>query len=244
MFALLILVHEFGHLISAKAVGVNVEEFALGMGPRLASFEKGGTLYSVRPFPIGGFCRMEGEDEESESPGAFNNRPIPARALVLFAGSLMNVLLCILMLSILIFVYSDHHSVLTFFQSFGHGFKATIVLTKMMYEVLIQLFTGHASMNDLTGPVGIVKAVSDSAKLGVAYVVQLAALISLNLGIVNLLPLPALDGGRIVFLIIRIFTGKRISDSLEGKIHLAGIVLLFGLMIYITFIDIGRFIIK
>jgi regulator of sigma E protease len=244
MFALLILVHELGHLISAKAVGVNVEEFALGMGPRLASFERGGTLYSVRPFPIGGFCRMEGEDEESESPGAFNNRPIPARALVLFAGSLMNVILCILMLSILIFVYSDHHSVLTFFQSFGHGFKATIELTKMMYEVLIQLFTGHASMNELTGPVGIVKAVSDSAKLGIAYVVQLAALISLNLGIVNLLPLPALDGGRIVFLIIRIFTGKRISDSLEGKIHLVGIVLLFGLMIYITFIDVGRFIIK
>jgi regulator of sigma E protease len=244
IFALLILVHELGHLITAKSVGVSVEEFALGMGPRLASFERGGTIYSIRPFPIGGFCRMEGEDEESDNPGAFNNRPIPARALVLFAGSLMNVLLCILMLSILIFVYSEHHTILTFFQSFGRGFMATGQIMKMMYEVIVQLFTGHASMDDLTGPVGIVKAVSDSAKLGFAYVVQLAAFISLNLGIVNLLPLPALDGGRIVFLIIRIFTGKRISDSLEGKIHLAGIVLLFGLMIYITFKDVGRFIIK
>jgi regulator of sigma E protease len=244
IFALLILVHEIGHLVTAKAVHVNVEEFALGMGPRLASFERGGTIYSVRPFPIGGFCKMEGEDEDSDSPGAFNNRPIPARALVLLAGSLMNILLCILMFSVLIFIYSDHHTFITFFQSFGRGAAATWELTKMMYGVIVQLFTGHASMNDLTGPVGIVKAVSDSAKLGFAYVVQLAALISLNLGIVNLLPLPALDGGRILFLIIRIFTGKRISDSLEGKIHLVGILLLFGLMIYITFIDVGRFVVK
>jgi regulator of sigma E protease len=243
MFAVLIFVHELGHLISAKAVGVNVEEFALGMGPRIAKFERGGTIYSIRPLPIGGFCKMEGEDEESDSPGAFNNRPIPARALVLFAGSLMNVLLCILVLSILIFVYSEH-TIATFFQSFGRGVMATSEMAKMMYEVLVQLFTGHASMNELTGPVGIVKAVSDTAKMGFAYVVQLVALISLNLGIVNLLPLPALDGGRILFLIIRIFTGKRISDSLEGKIHLVGIVLLFGLMIYITVIDVGRFIIK
>jgi regulator of sigma E protease len=116
-------------------------------------------------------------------------------------------------------------------------------MTKMMYSTIGDLLTGKAGVNELTGPVGIVKVVGDSAKEGAVYVFQLAALISLNLGIVNLLPFPALDGGRILFLIIRVFTGKRISTKVEGGIHFAGIVLLIGLMVYITVIDIDRFII-
>jgi regulator of sigma E protease len=296
---------------------------------------------------------MEGEDEDSDDPRAFNNRPVPARALVLVAGSGMNILLAILMLSILIFVggeptvrvgamtesspaaaaglkvgdeilavngeavsswgdisemlaaagasgaadeslesgssgdtaaapgasatprtelrvrhedgteqtilaemYEDEgvyrvgvmpamaHSPGFFFRSFKLGGEATWGMSKMMYRVLGDLFTGKAGIDMLTGPVGIVKAVGDTAKVGGGYVIELAALISLNLGIVNLLPLPALDGGRILFLVIRLFTGKRVSDALEARIHTIGILALFALMGYITLIDVNRFIIK
>jgi regulator of sigma E protease len=333
IFALLIFVHELGHLVTAKAVGIRVREFAIGMGPRLWSVTRGETRYSVRPFPIGGFCAMEGEDEESDDPRAFNNRPAPARALVLVSGSGMNVILAVLMLSVLIFtsgepsvrvntvtanspaaaaglkvgdeilavngeavsswteisgklaevanasarprvdllvrhpdgreqtisadMYEDVDGayrvgvtpVMTrgpgyFFRSFQLGAEATWNMTKMMYNAIGDLFTGRAGIDQLTGPVGIVKAVGDTAKVGGGYVVELAALISLNLGIVNLLPLPALDGGRILFLIIRLFTGRRVSDALEARIHTIGMIALFALMGYITLIDVDRFIVK
>lgn len=327
IFCLLITVHEFGHFITAKAVGIKVNEFAVGMGPKLIGFGKGETSYSIRLFPIGGYCAMEGEDEDSDDPRAFNHKGFWAKALVLVAGALMNAVLAVIILSAIIFsmgsptttldkVTADgpaakagivagdritaidgkavdsweeistdissakgktmevtvkhengtsetfttrptkneegntiigvetrvEHKPMQFFTSIGKGFQATGAMTKMMYEVLGKLVTGGASMNDLTGPVGIVKAVGDSAKLGFVNVAYLAALISLNLAIVNMLPFPALDGGRLLFLIIRIFTGKRISDSVEGKIHFVGIILLFALMIYVTVIDINRFI--
>jgi regulator of sigma E protease len=335
IFLVLVFVHELGHFITARAVGIRVKEFALGMGPKILKKQKGETLYSLRVVPIGGFCSMEGEDEDSDDPKAFNNKPAPARALVLVAGSLMNILFAILLIIISIFVqgtpgttvdvmvadspaaiagleagdriveadgrrieswndltaavaaygeqvqtdaqpmtlkvetpngaektietalYEDEngdykigitptreHPPSYAFKSIKYGFIATWNMTKMMYGVLGQLVTGKTGMDQLTGPVGIVKAVSDTADYGILYVIELAALISLNLGIVNMLPFPALDGGRIVFLIVRLFTGKRISDSFEGKFHLVGFALLIALMIYITVIDVDRFIIN
>jgi regulator of sigma E protease len=340
IFAVLIFVHEAGHFIAARAVGIRVKEFAIGMGPKLLSKQRGETVYSLRAIPIGGFCAMEGEDEDSDDPRAFNSRSIPARALVLFSGALMNILMAVIILSIIIFFIGEPSStikevaaessaaslgleagdtiismdgekiedwngvssaitaineknpekggaetvtlsigvekedgtkvtlnpVLTrseedgllrigispeykkspnyFFKSFKYGGMATWGMTKMMYSTIGQLLTGKVGVKELTGPVGIVKVVGDSAKEGVVYVFQIAALISLNLGIVNLLPFPALDGGRILFLIVRIFTGKRISEKTEGRIHFAGIVLLIGLMLYITVIDVNRFILN
>jgi regulator of sigma E protease len=322
----LVFVHELGHFLTARAVGIRVKEFALGMGPKLLKKQKGETVYSLRAIPIGGFCAMEGEDEESDDPKAFNNKPAWSRAVVLVAGSLMNILFAVLLLIIAIFIqgtpgttvaeiaadsparvagleagatvtaidgtkienwsdiaaqiagkervtieaadpdgtaktietalYKDangdykigitpkmEHPPSYALKSAGYGFKATWSMTKMMYGVLGQLVTGKTGMDQLTGPVGIVKAVDDTAQHGFIYVIELAALISLNLGIVNLLPFPALDGGRIVFLVVRLFTGKRISDSFEGKFHLIGFALLIGLMIYVTVIDVGRFIV-
>lgn len=323
IFCLLIFVHEFGHFITAKAVGIRVNEFALGMGPLLFHFKKGDTEYSLRALPIGGYCKMEGEDEESDDTSAFNNKSLPAKALVVVAGSVMNLLTAIIILTMVVIAVGmptniikdlspdlpavkagllsgdkiiqidnrtidewnditdiigitdketlsvvverddaemtfevgvttaeDGRRIIGITPDFTKNpGKALIVGTQSTFEmgvemvkVIGQLFTGEVSTKELTGPVGIVYMVGDTAKLGLIYLAQLTALISLNLAIVNMLPFPALDGGRLLFMVIRKFTGKTISDDTEGKIHFVGLMLLFGLMIYITFQDVGRFI--
>lgn len=325
IFCLLIFVHELGHFIVAKACGVKVNEFAIGMGPAIFRKQKGETLYAVRVFPIGGYCSMEGEDEDSDEPRAFNNQPAWQRACVLAAGSFMNLLTCVILLIVIAFwvgtatttidsvldgspaqkagitagdtivsingekiekwddiinsvgyskaksadigVERDGSEITLktelvydkeakrnmigisptvehqFFGSIGEGVRDTGTMTVMMYKILKQLFTGEVSVKELSGPVGIVYATNEAAKSGIIYVIYLAALLSLNLAVINMLPLPALDGGRLLFLVIRLFTGRRVSDETEGKIHFIGICLLFALMIYVTFNDVIRFII-
>ena len=325
MFCLLIFIHELGHFMAAKACGVKVNEFALGMGPALFKKQKGETLYALRAIPIGGYCAMEGEDEESDDARAFNNKPAWKKAIIVVAGVAMNLLLCIIVL-IIIALYTGtvtttidqvtdggpaakagiksgdeivaidnkpvrewtdiiegigaakgqvtlqlnrqgeelsltsalskaddgtgrqvigivpmrEHNVITAVAS---GTANTWNMTKMMGKTIKQLFTGEVSTKELTGPVGIVYAVNDTAKYGFVYLLYLTALISLNLAIVNMLPLPALDGGRLIFIIVRKITGKAITDEMEGKIHFVGIMLLFALMIYVTWNDIVRFIV-
>ena len=325
LFELIIFIHEFGHFITAKKSGIKVNEFSLGMGPKIFSFGKGETKYSLRVFPIGGFCAMEGEDEDSDDPRAFNNKPAWQRAIVLAAGSAMNVITCIVLLVAVYLIVgaatttigtvSDGYPAqeagiragdrllsiegreiktwndvslnvpgeeagtvkvvvdrdgkeLTFnvgtkyneesgryilgvktkvvhspVQAVAGGFKGTWNLTKFMYSTLKQLFTGEVSTKELSGPVGIVYAVNTTASTGFMNVVYLAALLSLNLAIINMLPFPALDGGRLLFLAIRKITGRRVTDKMEGYVHLAGMVCLFALMIYVTFNDVIRFII-
>ena len=325
IFCLLIFVHELGHFIVAKLSGVRVNEFAIGMGPAIFKKQKGETLYAVRVFPIGGYCAMEGEDEDSDDPAAFNNKPAWKRACVLAAGSFMNLVTCIVLLIIIAFAIGQASTTISevapgspaekagvmagdtvvavdgtainewddLIQAIGYskedtaqvevlrdgeditlttdleydkeagrnligispvmkrnpgkavvaGFTNTGKMTVMMYDVLRQLFVGKVSVSDLSGPVGIVYATNEAAKSGIIYVVYLAALLSLNLAIINMLPFPALDGGRLLFLVIRLFTGKRVSDETEGKIHFIGICLLFALMIYVTFNDVLKFIV-
>ena len=120
--------------------------------------------------------------------------------------------------------------------------KGTWSMGVTMIKVIGQLFTGDVAVKELSGPVGIVTIVNETSKMGFVYVAYLTALISLNLAIMNLLPFPALDGGRVLFLVIRKITGKRVTDEIEGKFHFAGLILLFALMIYVTFNDIGRII--
>ena len=325
IFCLLIFVHELGHFTTAKLVGIRVNEFSIGMGPQLCHFQRGETEYSLRAFPIGGYVKMEGEDEDSEDERAFNNRPAWARALVLIAGSFMNLLSAVLIITIMalvvgtatttvgqvsrgmpaeaagiqagdriltidgapveewtdvnrlvgeaqgetvqiaverdgkelslesgVAVSEDGRKVIGIMTEPRHavwpavqsGVLCIADWTKQMVSYLGQLFTGKGSMEDLVGPVGIVSLINDQAKNGFLYVANFMALISLNLAIINMLPLPALDGGRVLFLIIRCFTGKAISDETEAKIHFAGLILFFLLMIYLIVQDVGRFIIQ
>ena len=325
IFCVLIFVHEFGHFAAAKACGIKVNEFAIGMGPAFFKKQKGETQYSLRIFPIGGFCAMEGEDEDSEDERAFNNKPAWQRAIVLAAGAFMNLVTAVVLMIIIACwsgqattvidqvlddspayaagiqagdeitavdgkkidnwndiltaiggkkdeaveitlirdgselsvtaaaEYDDEsgrakigikpeikHNVIA---GFGTGVKNTGRMTVMMYDTIRQLITGDVSVKELSGPVGIVYAVNDTAKAGVIYVVYLSALLSLNLAIMNMLPLPALDGGRLLFLLIRKITGKRVTDEMEGRIHFIGIVLLMLLMVFVTWNDIVKFIV-
>lgn len=322
IFCLLIFVHELGHFLTAKAVGIRVNEFALGMGPKILSFGKKETRYSLRIFPIGGFVSMEGEDEDSDHERAFNKKPVWARALVIIAGSVMNFLTAIVIIAVIVLIIGVTTNIVgavspdspadaaglladdkivaidgktvdgwqdvityiggskgdTIALTVERGDKRVDIIsgfdvsegrriigiqskpehavlpatkmgvlnilywTKEMFTFLGQLFTGHGSMNDLMGPVGIVSTINDQAKYGIISIANLAALISLNLAIVNMLPFPALDGGKLLFLFIRKITGKAITDEMEGKIHFAGLMLLFGLMIYLVIQDFGKFV--
>jgi regulator of sigma E protease len=129
------------------------------------------------------------------------------------------------------------------FLGIKNGIKSTKEMTVMMVDTFRMLFAGEVSVKELSGPVGIVYIVNDTAKMGIMYLFYLTALISLNLAIVNMLPLPALDGGRLLLIIIRKITGKAITDEMEGKIHFIGIMLLLALMVYVTWNDIIRFIV-
>lgn len=322
MFCILIFIHEFGHFAAAKLCDVKVNRFALGMGPAFLKKQKGETEYSLRVFPIGGFCEMEGEDEESEEPRAFSNKKAWQKAVILVAGPAMNFLLALILMIFLTYQMgvatttldviidgspaqqagllagdelvsvngnaieewtdlttyinasdSDEQTIVvrrsgqgvtlkvdTYEEggrrmigvqpafekdlsgAFIQGPKATWNLTRDMYGVLKQLFTGNVSARELSGPVGIVYIVNQTVKTGLLNLIYLMALISLNLGIMNLLPFPALDGGRLVFVLIRKITGKRVTDEMEAKVNIAGFLVLIALMLYVTWNDIVRFI--
>lgn len=329
MFVIMVAVHEGGHFFAAKAVGVKVNEFAIGMGPLISSREKNGTLYSLRAIPVGGYCALEGESEESDDEHAFHNRPAWARILVLAAGPFMNYVLAVLILALLITytgtsimpvlasvekdspayraglregctitevdgrsvpdgadVYKAVQSAaesgdsvtITFedgegrsstekimfiedengYRYIGIRFRArhnilegaknavvsSVVMEKEMLSALGKLLVGQGSPDDVVGPVGLVSVVDQTAQAGLLNVLYLMALLSLNLGLVNILPFPALDGGRLLFVLIRAVTGHMITDEMENRIHFAGLMILFSLMILITMKDINSFILN
>jgi len=323
ILCILIFVHELGHFGAAKLLRVRVYEFAIGMGPAFLKRQYGETKYSLRVFPIGGFCAL-GEDEAAEDERSFGSKPTWVRAVILAAGSLMNVALAVIVMSAIIFyagtavttVISDVRAESPAYsagilpgdkitaidgvkiEQWGDvvrqisgteanklsvevmrggsllvidtsvviaedgrkiigitpkvtrnpltalvlGTQASYDMLRNMIAILGQLFTGNVPASDLTGPVGIAYIVDDTAKAGMRPLLYLVALISLNLAIVNLLPFPALDGGRLLFLLIRKVTGKAITDTVEARFHLVGMVMLLALMVFVTWNDIDKLI--
>ncbi len=330
IFALMIFVHEFGHFIVAKAVGIRVLEFAIGMGPKLFSKQKGETVYSVRAVPIGGFCAMEGEDENSSDPKAINNKPAWQRLLVLAAGAFMNILLGFVLLTVMMsqgkavasnkvaqvvegaaaydaglmpgdeiikiagsrtniaaevtwaisrrgdaeteftvkrdgekkiisikpketdgkytygFVLANEEN--SFVNSIKTAYHGTFFYSKLIVGSVVDLFRGDVKVTQLSGPIGIVSeigsAVEETAKTGLPgllNLINLAVILTINLGIFNLLPLPALDGGRIFFVIVEMIRRKPIPPQKEGVVHFIGFALLILLSIFVAFMDIMKF---
>ena len=338
IFGVLIAIHEFGHFAVAKACGVKVEEFAVGMGPALLKKQKGETLYSLRVIPIGGYCAMAGEDSSSEDPRAFTNAALWKRLLILCAGSFMNFLLGLLVVLLLYanaagfrapiidsfmdgcpyegsealqagdrFYRIDGHRIYQYYdvsdylsrsedgvhdivvirdgkkvalrdfpmvpvayegyenKMYGFYFgveEATLPVklrnawetcmgfSRMVWDGLQQLVTGKVGVKDLSGPVGIVDLMAETGEQAASLadalfdILYLGAFIAVNLAIMNMLPIPALDGGRVFLLLvggaIEAVTHKKLDPKYEGYIHAAGMILLLALMAFVMFNDILR----
>ncbi|MBE6886973.1 MAG: RIP metalloprotease RseP [Ruminococcaceae bacterium] len=330
VFGSVIFIHEFGHFAVAKLSGIKVNEFSMGMGPRLFGFKKGETDYSLRALPIGGFVAMEGEDEESDAEGAFNRAPVQNRIAVVVAGAVMNLVLGFVVLvfltsqqtaitsrTISMFhegavtqqsglqvddeiiavngrrcyiandiiyefartqngeadltvrrngevvkldnvqfeTYTDENDIKqlvidfyvyprekTFSSVIDEASKWTMSLARMVFLSLVDLITGNVAINQMSGPVGIVTVISEAATMGLENVLMILALITINLGIFNLVPFPALDGGRLLFLLIELVRGKPINQKYEIVVNTAGMAILLTFMAFVTFSDITRLI--
>lgn len=323
LFSVMVIPHEFGHFAAAKLSGIKVNEFSVGMGPKIFQKQGNETKYSIRIFPIGGFCAMEGEDEESDNPRAFNNVSTLKKIFVLSSGAIMNILVALLLMIITVQIigtptnvvgsieknspaelaglragdriveldnkeinswedfvqemrtkeseqieigierkgnykefiinpiYKDGRQVIgvtskpahNLFKSAIYGSKSTWQINSAMYSGLYKMLTGKVNFKkNVAGPIGIISLVGKTSKEGFISFIYLAVIISINLAVINMLPFPALDGGRILFTLIRKITGNAISDELEGKIHLAGFAILIALLIFVTWNDILRLI--
>lgn len=336
LFGFVIFFHELGHFITAKLFKIKVNEFAVGMGPKIFGFKKGETDYSLKLLPIGGYCAMEGEDEDSESENSFGSKPGWQRLIVLAAGAIMNIILGIILMFIVLgqsdtfatteiakfadnsaleaagievgdqitkidgyAIYTDrdlsfalaladpdsvdievsrngekltfNNTVLSsttsedgkktvsldFYvvgkqKTLGSWLKRavseTFSMVRMVFATLKGIITGRFGINDLAGPIGTAQAISQAASAGLSVsfgnavlnIVLMIVLITVNLGVVNLLPFPALDGGRIFFVLIEMIFRKPVPPKYEGYVHTAGFVLLMVVMVVVCFNDIVR----
>jgi regulator of sigma E protease len=330
IFGIIIIIHELGHFLIAKKNGIRVDEFCVGLGPKIIGKKFGETEYALRLLPFGGACMM-GEDEERDEPDAFNNKSVYARMAVIFGGPLFNFILAFVLSFIMIAmsgadipkVYQTeknspiqeagvksgdilkeidgkriyNYRELSYYfmlnykggslpltiehngkekiisvtpkydkqqkrylvgvtwkgyekvgplQTIEYSFHEVSLQIRVTLKSVAKLVTGQLSMKDLSGPVGIVKQVGDTynsvipfgLKALISTMLSIAVLISANLGVMNLLPLPALDGGRLCFLILEALRGKPIKQEIEAYVHGAGLILLLALMIFVMYQDV------
>ena len=339
LFSFLIFVHELGHFVAAKLSGVQVNEFAIFMGPAIFKWQRGETQYSIRCIPIGGYCAMEGEDEDSDNPRAFGMAKWWKRLIILVAGAAMNFIAGFLIFAIIylpgnviqtpnitqftdccifnhedglqlndeiveldgekVYLVNDISLILSLNQTtnhdvvvmrdgeklefkdlpmghickdekgndylhYGFGFgrvktvgflgkldfvwKNTIDTVRIVRISLQMLLRGQAGVGDLTGPVGIVKTMADTAesagstKAAILNILYFGGFIAINLAVMNLLPFPALDGGRVVALlltqVVEKITKKKLNPKYEAYVHGAGMLLLLALMAFVFLKDI------
>lgn len=349
VFGVLVTVHEFGHFITAKLTGMRVDEFAIGFGPKIYQTKEGETLYTLRAIPLGGFNRIYGMDPEENEDNAdstkesgnvtkipvehdsraFNNRPIPARMLVILAGALMNFILPIFLFTGIFcvkgsdipltdpiigtaipFMAADNagikagdkilsingqpvtkwgdiqsalkkngmneavvvversgeqknfkmmpqfnkdfnkpmigispktqHKELGMVESFLESFTYEKYIITSMLTGLYQLVTGSGGNADLSGPIGVAKMAGEVAQVGIIPLLNFTAFLSINLGIINLLPLPALDGGHFILLILEAIRRKPLGAKAMQNIQIIGVCMILALTLFSTFKDLTR----
>jgi regulator of sigma E protease len=325
LFLTLIIIHEFGHFISAKLLGVRVNEFAVGFGPKIFSKQGKETKYSLNLIPLGGYCDMEGEDENSADEKAFCNKAAWRRFLIVVMGAVFNLILGLIIVAIILaptkmfatttiaefsetavsaksglmandtILEVDGRRIFTTYdlsyaftnvkdgkvdivvnrdgekvelkdvafesetiegidfltvdfkvygekKTFGSYIKNTvktaISYTAVIWRSLIDLISGKYGISAVSGPVGVTVAIADAAKQSLQNILPLMAFISINLGIFNLLPIPALDGGRLMFILYEMIFRKPVPQKFESVVHTVGFVLLFGFMLLIVAKDI------
>ena len=227
LLGFLIFIHEAGHFVVAKLCKVKVNEFALGFGPTIWKKQTKETKYAIRLIPLGGFVSMEGEEELSDKDGSFSKASIPKRIAIVAAGAIVNIVFGLLVYFILVLaVYGDINLAL----------QATGGLILSLGESIKMIFTGQVGVNDLSGPVGISGVVVQTTNF-VNYM-YILAVISVSLGVTNLLPIPALDGGKILILLIEAIRRKPLKQETEIQIQLIGFSIIIGLSLYVTYNDV------
>lgn len=331
VFGGIIIIHELGHFLMAKRAGVQVDEFAIGFGPRLAGYRRGDTDYTLRLLPLGGFVRMAGMFPEEEGEGrhvapgrGFNDQPVGRRMGIVAAGPVMNLILAAALLTVALAAIGTPKPTLTVdaleegkpaavagvqpddrisavngrsvadWNEFrrlvgenpgrelqlelqrgsrslvvnlipadvdGRGFagispvvdnqkvpwlsavpEGIIVTIRFLGLIIVGLAGVIAGQGaaDLIGPIGIASEIGNASRVGLYYLLTLAAIISVNLGLLNLLPFPALDGSRLVFLSIEAARGRPVDPRKENWVHAVGFALLIFLLLMVTYRDILR----
>lgn len=325
-FELIIIVHEGGHFIAARLMKIRVNEFSIGMGPKLFQFKKKDTKYTLRLILFGGYCSMEGEDSESDDENAFSKKKVWQRIFVVVAGALMNLVLGFIIVLIIVcsqnlvgttqiakfeenapsmqsglqvgdeiksidglkvyttndvstgFSRSEDDTVdmvvlrdgkeetlsvtfateeyegknyimmdfwllgkdKTFSGVISQTVKETVSYARMVFLSVHDLLVGKYGVSDMSGPVGAVSVVSDAVKTSAVSMLRIMALLTINVGLFNLFPIPALDGWRLFVLIGEGITKKKLPQKAEYLINAVGLVLLLGLMCLVTFSDITK----
>ena len=241
LLGFLILIHEGGHFLVAKLCKVKVNEFAIGFGKVLLKKQGKETKYSLRLIPLGGFCSMEGEEEESEAPDSFSKANVWKRMAIVVAGAAVNIVFGILVYFILVttvgiqFVDPAKDTII---NRIYYGAQGTGEFINAIFESIKTLFSGGIKTDQMVGIVGISEVVVKTN--GIINYLNLLAVISVSLGVTNLLPIPALDGGKILILIIEIIRRKPMKIETEAKIQLIGFSILIALSLFVTYNDILR----
>lgn len=241
LLGFLIIIHEAGHFLVARICKVKVKEFAIGFGKVIWQKQGKETKYTLRLIPLGGFCSMEGEDEDSDSEDSFSKASIWKRMAIVLAGATVNILFGILVYFILIStvgIQFESPEKDTIFNRIYHGARITGEFVCASFESIKMIFTGGIATDQMVGIVGISQVVVETN--GILNYFYLLAVISVSLGVTNLLPIPALDGGKILILLIEIIRRKPMKIETEAKIQLIGFSILIALSIFVTYNDILR----
>lgn len=241
LLGFLIFIHEGGHFLVAKLCKVKVNEFALGFGKIIWQKQGKETKYSLRLIPLGGFCNMEGETEESDAEGSFSKASVWKRMAIVVAGAVVNIVFGILVYFILVSTVGIRFvdpAKDTFLNRMYYGAIGTGEFIGTVFESIKMLFTGGFKADQMVGIVGISEVVVQTS--GIVNYFHLLAVISVSLGVTNLLPIPALDGGKILILIIEVIRRKPMKMETEAKIQLIGFSLLMALTLFVTYNDILR----
>lgn len=226
--SLVILVHELGHYFFARLAGIHIVSFNIGFGKILCSTKRNGTLYALRLFPLGGYVQFA-PDERYESKSWLK------RFGAIGGGALFNILFAWV---VFYGVYLASHR----WQFLTAIYKSLLALLQLLYLLMreVILMFSRGDFAGLSGPIGVLQMTAQSVQNGWAVFCLNAAFLSLNLGIINLLPLPALDGGRILFLLYELIFRRKPNPKLEGFVHSLGFVVLLTIIIIISFLDLSR----
>lgn len=228
LLGFLVFIHECGHFFVAKLCKVRVNEFAIGFGPTIWNKQGKVTKYALRLIPLGGFVSMEGEEERSTKEGSFSEASVLKRIAIVLAGGLVNIIFAIIVFWCLSASY----------VGIQNAFYNVVYYIKAMFDSVVQIFTGRVTVDQMMGPVGISSVVSQTN--GFADFIYILSVISLSLGVTNLLPFPPLDGGKVVLLIIEGIRRKPFSQKFEMALQSAGFLVLITLSIFVTYNDILR----